>query len=397
MIKCVGRMTKVAFVHNGFPAGGAERITVDIARYLKSVGGYQVYVYTTKVDQTLVTKELSDIMTIRFIPSQAIQTRRSAAVEKYIVEDGIDVLVQVTKALKGIEEIRKRTGCRTVVACHGEPFWQRHAITFRRQKGLVRKMMWNLYNRKRYEDGTLAMRKAVERTRREYDVSDAYTVLCEPYKDQIAAELGIDAATSQIYPIENPERLVEDICWEKDNVVMFCGRFENWSKRVDRLLRIWSKVQDRLPQWRLVLVGDGADGAMLRQMAQDLDLQRVSFEGMQKNIAGYYDRASVVAMTSETEGWPLALSEAQAYGCIGIAFGCTAGVSEILGTDGECGFVVPPFDEDKYAETLVKIASMSEDEKMRIRRNAVERRRRYAPEVIAEKWRQLFDSLVSRG
>lgn len=390
-------MTKVAFVHNGFPAGGAERITVDIARYLKSVGGYQVYVYTTKVDQTLVTKELSDIMTIRLIPSQAIQTRRSAAVEKYIVEDGIDVLVQVTKALKGIEEIRKRTGCRTVVACHGEPFWQRHAITFRRQKGLVRKMMWNLYNRKRYEDGTLAMRKAVERTRREYDVSDAYTVLCEPYKDQIAAELGIDAATSQIYPIENPERLVEDICWEKENVVMFCGRFENWSKRVDRLLRIWSKVQDRLPQWRLVLVGDGADGAMLRQMAQELDLQRVSFEGMQKNIAGYYDRASVVAMTSETEGWPLALSEAQAYGCIGIAFGCTAGVSEILGTDGECGFVVPPFDEDKYAETLVKIASMSEDEKMRIRRNAVERRRRYAPEVIAEKWRQLFDSLVSRG
>lgn len=390
-------MTKVAFVHNGFPAGGAERITVDIARYLKSVGGYQVYVYTTKVDQTLVTKELSDIMTIRLIPSQAIQTRRSAAVEKYIVEDGIDVLVQVTKALKGIEEIRKRTGCRTVVACHGEPFWQRHAITFRRQKGLVRKMMWNLYNRKRYEDGTLAMRKAVERTRREYDVSDAYTVLCEPYKDQIAAELGIDAATSQIYPIENPERLVEDICWEKDNVVMFCGRFENWSKRVDRLLRIWSKVQDRLPQWRLVLVGDGADGAMLRQMAQELDLQRVSFEGMQKNIAGYYDRASVVAMTSETEGWPLALSEAQAYGCIGIAFGCTAGVSEILGTDGECGFVVPPFDEDKYAETLVKIASMSEDEKMRIRRNAVERRRRYAPEVIAEKWRQLFDTLVGRG
>ena len=397
MIKCVGRMTKVAFVHNGFPAGGAERITVDIARYLKSVGGYQVYVYTTKVDQTLVTKELSDIMTIRLIPSQAIQTRRSAAVEKYIVEDGIDVLVQVTKALKGIEEIRRRTGCRTVVACHGEPFWQRHAITFRRQKGLVRKMMWNLYNRKRYEDGTLAMRKAVERTRREYDVSDAYTVLCEPYRDQIAAELGIDAATSQIYPIENPERLVEDVCWEKENVVMFCGRFENWSKRVDRLLRIWSKVQDRLPQWRLVLVGDGADGAMLRQMAQDLDLQRVSFEGMQKNIAGYYDRASVVAMTSETEGWPLALSEAQAYGCIGIAFGCTAGVSEILGTDGECGFVVPPFDEDKYAETLVKIASMSEDEKMRIRRNAVERRRRYAPEVIAEKWRQLFDSLVSRG
>lgn len=389
-------MTKVAFVHNGFPAGGAERITIDIARYLKGVGGYHVYVYTTKVDESLVTDELYDIMTIRTIPSQAIPAKRSAAVEAYIIQDGVDVLVQVTKALKGIEGIRERTGCKTVVACHGEPFWQRHAITFRRQKGFIRRMMWNLYNKKRYADGTLAMKKAVQRTLKEYDLSDAYTVLCEPYKNQIAQVMGIDAATSRIYPIENPERPVDDICWEKENVVMFCGRFENWSKRIDRLLRIWSKVQDRMPQWSLVLVGDGADGDMLRQLSVELGLKRVSFEGMQKNIAGYYNRASIVAMTSQTEGWPLALSEAQAYGCIGIAFGCTAGVSEILGLDGECGFVIPPFDEDRYAETLVKIASMSESDRQIIRRNAVARRRQYAPEKIAQKWRELFDSLVSR-
>lgn len=389
-------MTKVAFVHNGFPAGGAERITIDIARYLKGVGGYHVYVYTTKVDESLVTDELYDIMTIRTIPSQAIPAKRSAAVEAYIIQDGVDVLVQVTKALKGIEGIRTRTGCKTVVACHGEPFWQRHAITFRRQKGFIRRMMWNLYNKKRYADGTLAMKKAVQRTLKEYDLSDAYTVLCEPYKNQITQVMGIDAATSRIYPIENPERPVDDICWEKENVVMFCGRFENWSKRIDRLLRIWSKVQDRMPQWSLVLVGDGADGDMLRQLSVELGLKRVSFEGMQKNIAGYYNRASIVAMTSQTEGWPLALSEAQAYGCIGIAFGCTAGVSEILGPDGECGFVIPPFDEDRYAETLVKIASMSESDRQIIRRNAVARRRQYAPEKIAQKWRELFDSLVSR-
>ena len=30
-------MTTIAFVHNRFPAGGAERITIDIARYLKSM------------------------------------------------------------------------------------------------------------------------------------------------------------------------------------------------------------------------------------------------------------------------------------------------------------------------------------------------------------------------
>lgn len=395
-VNCVYRMTRIAFIHSRFPAGGAERITIDIARYLKKVGGYEVFVYADRISESLMTDDMNDILTIRLIPSQLIPSRRSAAVEDYIVKDNIDVLVQVGKSLKGIEGIRERTGCKTVIACHGEPFWQRHSITFRRQKGLIRKMMWSLYNKKRYADGSLAMRKAVERTRKEYAINDAYTVLCKPYKHQVAEGLGIDVAASQIYPIENPEPVVENVCWEKEKVVMFCGRFENWSKRIDRLLRIWSKVQDRMPQWRLQLVGDGADGKKIRQMAQDLGLKRVVFEGLQKNVAPYYERASIVAMTSDTEGWPLALSEAQAHGCIGIAFGCTAGVAEILGSDGKCGFVVPPFDEDLYAETLVRIASMTDDEMMRVRRNAVARRSDYAPEKIAEKWRQLFDRLACR-
>lgn len=389
-------MVTVAFVHNRFPAGGAERITIDIARYLKDVGGYRVYVYTTRVNQMLMTEELDEILTIRHIPSQAIQVRRSAAVEKLIEIDGVDILVQVGKALKGIDGIRRRTGCKSVVACHGEPFWQRYVITHRRKKGLIRRTMWMLFNKRRYEKGNLAMRKAVQRTMVDYLNSDAYIVLCEPYIKQVTDVLGYDPATSHIYAIENSDLPVQDICWKKDNIIMFCGRFENWSKRIDRLLRIWGKVQDKLPQWSLQLVGDGPDAPMLRKMAEELGLERISFEGMQKDVGRYYDKASVVAMTSETEGWGLALSEAQARGCIGIAFECTSGVAEILQPDGECGFLVPPFDEEAYAETLLRIASMTEEEQMRIRRNAVNKRLQYTPELIAEKWRLLFDRLVSR-
>ena len=138
-------MTTIAFVHNRFPAGGAERITIDIARYLKSMGGYRVYVYATRIDSMLMTEELAEILTIRNIPSQAIQLRRSVAVEKLIESDGVDILVQVGKSLKGIDGIRKRTGCKSVVACHGEPFWQRYVILNRRQKGTLRKILCQLY------------------------------------------------------------------------------------------------------------------------------------------------------------------------------------------------------------------------------------------------------------
>lgn len=387
-------MMKIAFIHNRFPAGGAERITIDIARYLHDVGGYEVYVYTARVDQSLLTCEIEECLKIRVIPSQVLPSRRTAAVERLMVSDGIDVLVQVGKSLPGIDGIRQRTGCKTVIACHGEPFWQRHVIMHRRQKGFIRRMMWHLWNRRRFQDGTLAMKMAKERTMRDYALNDAYTVLCESYRNEVIETLGLDAADAHIYAIENAERVIEDVCYAKENVVLFCGRFENWSKRVDRLLRIWAKVEPIIPDWRLVLVGDGRDGKMLRSLASELKLERVSFEGMHRDVTGYYRKASIVCLTSETEGWPLALTEGQAQGCIGVAFGVTSGIREILG--GDCGFVVRPYDEAGFAATIVKVASMDEDELMRIRMNGVRKRSGYAPEVIAEKWKTLFDTLVSR-
>lgn len=387
-------MVKVAFIHNNFPAGGAERVTVDIATYLSTLNGYKVYVYASRIADSLITDDMEGIFILRQIPTQAVPSRRAQQIEQYIKEDEIDILVQVGKSIPGIEGIKERTGVKTVVACHGEPFWQRYAITYRRQKGVVRKLMWYMFNRKRYEDGSLAKRKAVFRTLKEYGGCDAYTVLCQPYKLETAAELGIDPETSHIYAIENPEYTLEEVNYDKEKVVLFCGRFENWSKRIDSLLRIWGMVQDRLPEWRLVLVGNGPDAPMLKAMAEELKLERVSFEGMQKDVGRYYDKASIVAMTSLTEGWGLALSEAQARGCIGIAFGCTAGIIEVLEPDGECGFIVPPFDEREYADTLVRIATMSEDEKMRIRRNSVVKRQRYSPDKITEKWRKLFDQIT---
>lgn len=132
-------------------------------------------------------------------------------------------------------------------------------------------------------------------------------------------------------------------------------------------------------------------------MAEELKLERTSFEGHQKDMERYYRRASVVCLTSETEGWPLALTEAQSHGCIGVAFGATAGIREILSPSGDCGFVVPPFDEKAYADTLRHIASMDAGEELCIRTRSVEKRRQYTPALIAEKWKELFDTLAEKA
>jgi glycosyltransferase involved in cell wall biosynthesis len=388
-------MTRIAFIHNRFPAGGAERITIDIASYLSRSGNYEVYVYASRIAEELLTDDIRKVLTVRQIPAMTVRSKRAKEIARLIKQDGVGILVQVAKAVPGIRDIVAKTGVKTVVSCHGEPFWQRYAIVNRRQKGVFRKILWKMFNSKRYSDGSLSMAKAVKRTMKEYNSCDAYTVLCESYKNETIAALGLDPAASHIFAIENPEYSVSDVNYDKEKIVLFCGRFENWSKRIDRLLRIWGKVQDLMPDWRLVLVGNGENWDMLKKMADRMGLKRVHFEGRKTNVADYYRKASVVALTSQTEGWPLALTEAQAQGCVAIAFDCSSGVKEVLAADKGCGIVVPSFDEDRYAEELVRISGMSDDEIMTIRRNAVKKSSLYAPEIIAEKWKALFDRLES--
>ena len=387
-------MTRIAFVHNSFPAGGAERVTIDIARHLKSVGGYEVFVYATRLTEELRPEDLDSLLTLRLIPSQAIQSRRSRQIERLIVADGVNLLVTIGKSLYDIQGIKERTGVKVILACHGEPFWQRHIITHRRQKGLFRRMLWYVYNKRRFADGTLAMQMAMQRTMIDYLQCDAYTVLCDSYKTELLTALNLDHADNHIHTIKNPEYPVRHVCYDKEKMILFCGRLENWSKRVDRLLRIWSTIQHQLPDWRLTIVGDGPADEMLRNMTQELKLERIHFEGRQKDVARYYRDASIVCLTSETEGWPLALTEAQSHGCIGVAFGATSGIKEILSPHGECGFIVPSFNEDAYADTLIQIAHLSKEEEHAIRKRTVEKRLQYAPHIIAEKWRELFDFLT---
>lgn len=380
---------RIAFVHNSFPGGGAERITMDIARYLKPFDAYDIYVYATHIGA--VPSDVQDCLTVRKIPSQAVQSKRSKAMENLIGKDRIDILVEVTKSVYDIDGIRSRTGVKTILACHGEVFWQRYVIMHRRQK---KKLLWNLFYKKKYADGSLALEKAQSRTRFDYDHCDAYTVLCQEYKNQLERSLGIEPGKSKVVVIENPEKVVEAPNLDKENEILFCGRFENWSKRIDRLLRIWAKVQDELPSWRLTLVGDGPAMAYLKDLACRLALERVSFEGSQANVAPYYDRASVVCLTSQTEGWPLALTEAQARGCIGVAFASTAGIREILSPYGKCGFPVEPFSEDEFAAVLLRIASSREEDLRRIRLQGIEKRRKYSPSLISHRWKELFDALI---
>ena len=381
----------IAFIHDIFPAGGAERVTIDIATYLSSLDrGYNIFVYCQGITHELMTPNISEVMTIRTLRVKT-NAEKSHKIEKLIVSDKIDIVVQVVHRLADIEGIRRRTGVKVVMANHGEPFWQRYRIIHK--KKLHSPIAWALYKRFWYVNMGHAMKKAISITQKNYNSCDAYVVLCDEYKNAICQRLGLIPEQSHIIPIGNSERPVDDVCYDKENIIMYCGRLYNATKAIDALLRIWKRVQGELIDWKLVLVGDGPDRESLQKQVASDKLERVVFAGWTADVASYYRKASIVCLTSRTESWGLALTEAQTNGVIPIAYCCSEGVKAILSPSGINGFTVTPGDEEEYARVLLTVVNMSEVEKMKIRKNVVKKALEYSPETVGKQWDQLFTGL----
>lgn len=81
-------------------------------------------------------------------------------------------------------------------------------------------------------------------------------------------------------------------------------------KGQDILLRAWPLVLDRMPDARLVLVGDGPDAERLREDAPP----SVLFAGAVRDTAPWYRAADLVVLPSRWEGMAVAPLEAMASG-----------------------------------------------------------------------------------
>ena len=147
---------------------------------------------------------------------------------------------------------------------------------------------------------------------------------------------------------------------------------------------VWKKLQEQLPDWNLVIVGDGPFSNEMKQLSKKLSLQRVEFAGFANPIK-YYKESSIFCLTSNHEGWGLVLTEAMQFGCVPIAFDSFESIHEII-EDGKNGFLVKPFDIDKYADKVLRLA---DNFKVDYVMNSMER---LMPENVVKLWIRLFNS-----
>ncbi len=145
---------------------------------------------------------------------------------------------------------------------------------------------------------------------------------------------------------------------EKENIILFVGRVTYSPKKVHRILEFWRELHVSHPDWKLQIVGDGDDLPRCKKLATKWKLPRVEFVGATSNVQQYYRKARILVLTSDFEGTPMVIPEAQAYGCVPIIYNSFAGASLHI-QQGKNGYLIPKFNKVKFKNQLKLTMSTS--------------------------------------
>lgn len=180
----------------------------------------------------------------------------------------------------------------------------------------------------------------------------------------------------------------------KQKEIIYLGRIDYNQKRVYRVIDTWTKLEAKFPEWKLTIVGDGVERANIEKQVAYYGLKHVTFEGFQQPKP-YYERASILLLTSEYEGFPLVLAECMSFGVIPAVYDSYSAVRDIIDDDKD-GIVIP-YNQDgfKADEAAVMLATIMKDECKRdqMALAAIKKSKDYSLDRIYQEWMRTFSRL----
>ncbi len=158
-----------------------------------------------------------------------------------------------------------------------------------------------------------------------------------------------------------------------------------YQKGFDILLSIMTQLDER---YHLTILGEGSDKVALESQIKTLNLEKsVSLLGFCDNPYAYMKKADLFVLSSRYEGLPNVVLEANSCGTPVVAFDAPGGTGEIVKKD-ENGFLVPPFDEEAFAQAIKKAGEFDFDEEAIM--NAT--KENFSIEKIIHAYESIFDT-----
>jgi len=224
-----------------------------------------------------------------------------------------------------------------------------------------------------------------------YSKSDAVVLLSEHFKPTYKKMTGLDDI-SKLEAIANPLSFEaqEGICI-KEKQILWVGRFELMQKRPERMVQIWSYLEKKHPDWKLVFLGDGPCKPEVEQYVKRLGLKNVKFKGFIDPV-DEYKKSAILCMTSTYEGFGMTLTEAMQFGAVPVAFESFESLRDII-DDGVNGYRIKPFDLKMFASRLSHLMT---DEDLRKNMSDNAKRKvldKFSPDKIAAQWVTLLNKV----
>lgn len=181
---------------------------------------------------------------------------------------------------------------------------------------------------------------------------------------------------------------------DRKKVILNIGRLSH-QKAQDILLKAYAKVIEKVPDWRLTIVGGGPEKPQMLELASVLGIaDRVHWIEWTDDVDSLYRSSSIFVLPSRYEGTPNALLEAMGHGLPVIVTDASPGPLEYV-LDDNTGLVVPPDDVDQLVNALMRMAT-SETLRQRLGASARSRIAQFDMDAVEDAWAKVLDISLSR-
>jgi glycosyltransferase involved in cell wall biosynthesis len=223
--------------------------------------------------------------------------------------------------------------------------------------------------------------------------ADVVAMLTTAMGDWLRGELGPVAPEVVVMPNALPQGYAPRSLLDSRTIVA-AGRLV-MEKQFTKLVQAFGEVADQLPGWRLRILGQGHQRPHLVRETRKRGLwDRVELPGTSTDMASEWGRASVFALTSRAEGFPLQMQEAMAAGVPCVSFDCASGPREIVRHEVN-GLLVAPESIAGMSAALLRLGT-DDDLRQRLGAGALATAAEWDADRIAARWVEIFEAALAR-
>lgn len=376
----------ILFLMGTYPSyGGVEIVSTTLAnQFIKD--GHQVTIASYKQPlHEAAPLNLSDQCDLLYLSCPVLSIQNIKKLRAYIQTHQIEVLINQWVVPFYATMVWKiatyGTNCKVYSVHHIPP------DTNMRIQSLKRKME----SGKWYLKGMYGLVREISRLSLAFCIKNSHKfILLSSSFVPIAQKFSRVKHPTKFLAIPNPIPMpVSDEDVSKEKEIIYVGRIEYNQKRTDRVADIWKELEPLYPDWKLTIVGDGEEREDLQKRIDGYGLKRVEITGFVNPIR-YYKRASILLLTSEYEGFGLAVAEAMSQGVVPVVYNSFESAKDLI-TDGYNGVLVErPFSVSSFTRKAQEL--MENAEWHVLSQNSKIASKRFSVNTIVKDWYQLWNN-----